>query len=190
MLTRRDLVRLTGAAALAGSVPIRGTAETIITDDGLHRQSWFLDSFLELGPDLEDAAGAGKRFAVMWELRGCPYCRDTHLINFAQPEVSDYIREHFEILQLNMTGDLEVTDFDGTVLSEKRLAEHYGVRFTPTFMFFPDSAEGLADKPVREREVLRMVGYQEPDAFRRTFAFVAERAYETESLADYLARTA
>ena len=46
-------------------------AEAILTDDGLYRQPWFLESFLELADDLEAAAASGKRFAVMWELRGC-----------------------------------------------------------------------------------------------------------------------
>jgi thioredoxin-related protein len=184
-ITRRGLLGATLAGAGAA------TAETILTEDGLHRQSWFLDSFLDLGPDLEDAAAAGKRFAVMWELRGCPACRDTHLINFARPEVSEYIRARFDILQLNLIGDLPVTDFDGSSLGERRLAERYGVRFTPTIQFFPEAAEGLGGLRPRNREVLRLVGYQEPDAFRRSFAYVAERIYETgESLAEWLSRPA
>ena len=187
-LTRRGLMG--GAVGGALAVPaVRGSAETILTEDGLHRQPWFLDSFLDLAPDLGDATAAGKRFAVIWELRGCPACRDTHLINFARPEVSDYIRARFDILQLNLIGALPVTDFDGTSLSERRMAERYGVRFTPTIQFFPERAAGLAELSPRNREVLRLVGYQEPDAFRRSFAYVAEGIYATgESLADWLAR--
>jgi thioredoxin-related protein len=185
MLTRRSLLL---APLALGAAP--AAAEALLGDDGLYRQDWFLQSFLELGPDLEDAAAEGRRLAVMIEQRGCPYCRDTHLINLADPAVSDYIRERFAILQINLIGDLEVTDFDGAALSEKQFAERYGVRFTPTILFFPESAEKLGDHPPREREIARLVGYHEPDAFRRTFAFVHEKAYEHESLADYLARTA
>jgi thioredoxin-related protein len=185
MLTRRSLLLAPLAFAAAPAA-----AEAVLGDDGLYRQNWFLQSFLELGPDLEEAAAEGKRLAVMIEQRGCPYCRETHLVNLADPAVAGYIRERFAVLQLNLVGDLEVTDFDGEALSEKRFAARYGVRFTPTILFFPDSADGLGDLPPREREVARLVGYQEPDAFRRTFAFVHERAYESESLTDYLARTA
>jgi thioredoxin-related protein len=185
MPTRRTILLAPFALAAA-----RASAEPVLGDDGLYRQDWFLQSFLELGPDLDDAAAEGKRLVVMIEQRGCPFCRDTHLINFARPEVTDYIRERFAVLQLNLVGDLDVTDFDGEVLSEKAFAARYGVRYTPTILFFPDAAEGLGDLPPREREVARIVGYQDPDAFRRSFAFVHERAYETESLADYLARTA
>lgn len=189
MISRRDV--LVGAAlAASGAGAARLAAEPVLGDDGLYKQDWFLQSFLELGPDLAEAASGGKRFAVMWELKGCPACRDTHRVNFADPHVSGYIRERFAILQLNLIGDLEVTDFDGSVLSEKALAARYGVRFTPTIQFFPASAEGLGDVPPRAREVLRLVGYSEPDPFRRSFAYVAERAYETESLGSYLERTA
>lgn len=183
MLTRRLLLAGSAAAVFAPSLP---RAEAILTDDGLYRQPWFLDTFLELGPDLEEAAGRGKRLAVMWELKGCPYCKETHLVNFARPEVEGYIRERFDILQLNIIGSREVTDFDGEKLSEKRLAEKYGVRFTPTIQFFPDKAEGLSGKKPRDREVTRAQGYLKPEDFQRLFAFVAERAYERGTLRDYL----
>jgi thioredoxin-related protein len=189
MLTRRQIL-----AAAAAPAPFmaagEGRAEPVLGDDGLYKQDWFLQSFLELGPDLEDAAAEGKRFAVVWEVSGCPYCKEMHLVNFADPAVTDYIRERFVLLQLNLIGSLEVEDFDGARLAERDLASRYGVRFTPTIQFFPESAEGLGDLPPREREVARLLGYQPPDIFRRTFAYVAERAYEDESLEAYLERTA
>ena len=79
-----------------------------------------------------------------------------------------------------------MTDFDGETLSEKRLAEKYRIRGTPTVQFFPPAAAGLAAKAPREREVFRMQGYLEPADFRRVFAYVAENAYERGTLADYL----
>src|ERR1043165_260270 len=143
MITRRML--MTGAAALAASAPAGARADApVLTDDGLLREPWFLESFLELSDDLENAKKAGKRFAVMWELKGCPYCRETHLVNFARPDIADYVRSNFEILQLNIIGSRKVTDFDGSEISEKQLAGRYGVRFTPTFQFFPESAAGLS----------------------------------------------
>ena len=119
----------------------------------------------------------------MWELQGCPYCKKTHLINFAEPEIESFIKERFEILQLNIIGAREVTDFDGEKLPEKELAQKYGVRFTPTIQFFPESAAGLAQKKPREREVERAQGYLEPKPFLAMFRFVSERAYEKGSLA-------
>ena len=182
------------ASFLAGSVanglglldlnPARAGA--VLGDDGLYRQPWFLESFLELVDDLAGASEKKKRFAIMWELRGCPYCKQTHLVNFAKPEIENFIKDRFEVLQLNIIGSREVTDFDGEKLSEKRLAEKYGVRYTPTFQFFSDNVTGLARKKTREREVARAQGYLEPRDFLAMFRFVVERAYEKGSLRDYL----
>ena len=186
MLSRRALV----AGAAGGGLVLRlggpALAQAILTDDGLYRQPWFLESFLELADDLAAAAEKGKRLAIMWELRGCPYCRQTHLVNFAKPEIAGFVRERFDILQLNIIGAREVTDFDGEKISEKRLAEKYGVRATPTFQFFPERAAGLAARKPREREVAREQGYLPPEQFLAMFKFVAERGYENGSLRDYL----
>jgi thioredoxin-related protein len=149
-----------------------------MTDDGYYSESWFLESFLELSDDLAAASACKKRLAIMWELRGCPYCKQTHLVNFAKPEIADYIKEHFEILQLNIVGSREVTDFDGEKLREKAFAQKYAVRGVPTFQFFPDTIAGLAAKKPIEREVARARGYIEPQPFLDMFRFVADRAYD------------
>ncbi|HEY6993196.1 MAG TPA: thioredoxin family protein [Xanthobacteraceae bacterium] len=186
MWSRRTFLAVSVGGGVALHRSRRAFAEAILTDDGLYRQPWFLESFLELADDLDGAAEKGKRLVVMWELRGCPYCRDTHLVNFAKPEIEDFVRERFDILQLNIIGAREVTDFDGEKLPEKRLAEKYGVRFTPTFQFFPERSAGLAARKPREREVARGQGYLQPEHFLAMFKFVSERAYEKGSLADYL----
>jgi thioredoxin-related protein len=183
--TRRSVIA--GGAALGASlVAARARAAAVLTDDGLYRQPWFLESFLELADDLAGAANLGKRFAIAWELRGCPYCRETHLVNFARPDIENYIKDNFEILQLNIIGSRKVTDFDGSEISEKALAAKYGVRFTPTFQFFPETVAGLSDKAAEKREVARAPGYLRPDDFLALFRFVREKGYETKSFRDYL----
>jgi thioredoxin-related protein len=184
MATRRSLIL--GAAAMAvGPGPAR--AETpVLTDDGLYRQSWFIDSFLELGDDLEAARGRNKRLALMWELKGCPYCKETHFVNFGRSDIADFVRANFDILQLNIIGARKVTDFDGSELSEKEIAAKYAVRFTPTFQFFPDGAAGLGEKAADKREVARMAGYYRPDDFLAMFRYVREKAYETRTFREFL----
>src|ERR1700712_2094158 len=184
MLSRRRFIAGCVAGLAAGTMPAQAGA--VLTDDGLYSQPWFLQSFLELPDDLRGAAGQGKRLAILWELKGCPYCKETHLVNFARPEIESFIKEHFEVLQLNIIGSREVTDFDGEKMPEKQLALKYGVRFTPTFQFFPETATGLAGKTPREREVMRMQGYIEPREFLTTFRYVSERAYEKGTLPDFL----
>lgn len=187
MATRRDLLLGAAVAAAGGLIGTRARAEApILTDDGLYKQPWFLESFLELGEDLTAATAAGKRFAILWELKGCPYCRETHLVNFARPDIARYVRENFEILQLNLIGSRKVTDFDGVELSEKSFAARYGVRFTPTVQFFPETLAGLKEKPPEKREVARAPGYLRPDDFLALFRYVREKAYEKQNFRDYL----
>jgi thioredoxin-related protein len=178
---------LLGAAASAAlaSVPARADGP-MLTADGLYKEPWFLDSFLNLADDLEDAHKDGKRFVIMWELKGCPYCKETHFVNFAQPRIADFIKANFAVLQLNIIGSLPVTDFDGTQLSEKALAAKYGIRATPTFQFFGERAGPLKTLPPQKREVARSPGYLLPDDFLAMFRYVRAKAYEKGSFRDFL----
>ncbi|UTD27429.1 thioredoxin family protein [Bradyrhizobium sp. WD16] len=186
--SRRSLLAAFAASALPWRVDL-ARGEALLGDDGLYHEPWFLQSFLDLREDLETARATGKRLAVMWELRGCPYCRETHLVNFADDQVTSYIRANFEVLQLNLVGSREVTDFDGQIASEKDLAQKYGIRFTPTFQFFADSTDGIAAKAPAAREVARAPGYLKPQHFLAMFRFVRDKAYETGSFRDFLAKT-
>jgi thioredoxin-related protein len=190
LLSRRRL--LAGASALLvpalpASAPSPASASQLtVNDDGLYTKPWFLESLLDLNDDLKEASDKGKRFLIMWELKGCPYCKKIHEINFADPAIESFIKDRFELLQLNIIGAREVTDFDGERLPEKAFARKYGVRGTPTFQFFPERADGLAQKAPQAREVARWQGYMDPKPFTAMFRFVADKAYETTSLADYL----
>lgn len=184
VLTRRHV--LTGAAATGAMALARARAEPILTDDGLYKEPWFLESFLDLADDLDTARKEGKRFVVMWELKGCPYCKETHFVNFARPDISNYIRSNFEVLQLNIIGSRKVTDFDGAEIGEKQLAAKYNVRYTPTFQFFPDDAVRLKGLPPEKREVARAPGYLRPDDFLTFFRYVREKAYEGKTFREFL----
>lgn len=117
-----------------------------IGDDGLHKQPWMAVTFKDMAEDLEAAADAGKRLAIIFEQRGCIYCTKMHNEVFSDPKISDYIEEHFMIVQMNLFGDEEVVDFDGEALPEKEMAQRWGVVFTPTMMFMPKDipADGTA----------------------------------------------
>ena len=152
--------------------------------NGLHVQPWFLQSFLDLREDLIEARQKGKRLVLIFEQKGCPYCREMHLTNFANPKIRTYIRKNFEILQIDLWGARKVTDFEGQVLSEKRLARKYQMRFTPTVVFLPvDVPKGKAGKDI---EVARMPGYLRPRFFLIFFEYVNEKAYRFVRFLPYL----
>ena len=184
-ITRRHMLLCSAAALTAVGSGARAEGP-VLTDDGLYKQPWFLESFLILPEDLEEAGKHGKRFAVMWELKGCPYCKETHFVNFARPDITSYIKANFEVLQLNIIGSRKVTDFDGQEISEKELAAKYGVRFTPTFQFFDEDPAALKTLPPQKREVARAPGYLRPDDFLAMFRYVREKAYRDKSFRDYV----
>lgn len=189
MIERRGFLGLgLGLAGSALGTTVRAAAAEapVLNDDGLYEQPFFVQSFLDLAEDLELAADSGKRFAVMWELRGCPYCKETHLVNFADPEIRDFVSGNFDILQLNLIGSREVVDFDGEAMEERALARKWGVRFTPTTQFFPETLDEVAGRKGSEAEVARMPGYFRPPHFLAMYRFVQEKAYETTGFNDYL----
>ena len=194
MFSRRNFGKqalASGLAALASGAVLRRVSaatgsDSLETVDGLHAQPWFMNSFLELPDDLEETRIAGKRFAVIWEQEGCPYCRELHRVNFSRADVRDYIRNHFGVLQLDLLGSRKVTDFDGEVIEEKMLARKWRVHFTPTIQFFPDSLEVVSEKPGGDVEVARMPGYFKPFHFITMFEYVYERAYERVGFQDFL----
>jgi thioredoxin-related protein len=186
LLGRRELIAGGLTLVAAGAASAQGLrVEPTFLDDGRPTQPWFLNSFLILKEDLADAAAQGRRFAILWELRGCPFCLAMHKVNFADPAVNRYIREHFSILQLDLVGPREVTDFDGQVLPEKELARKYGVTGTPTIQFLPERIAPEERRNGKALEVARMHGYLEPDPFKAMFEYVVARAYEREPFDQY-----
>jgi thioredoxin-related protein len=186
MIDRRTVLTGAGAATLLAATRSGAAAAPLPDDSGLYQLPWFLDSFLDLAEDLAQATAEGKRFAILWGLKGCPYCRELHTVNFADPAIEGYIRDNFVVLHLNHIGSREVTDFDGAKIGEKAFGEKYAVRFTPTVQFFPESAEGLKAKWPQEREVARMPGYLKPEPFLAMFRFVREKGYEAGTFQDWV----
>src|SRR5262245_26668219 len=117
--------------------------------------SWFGLSFLVLPEDIAAAAKEGKRLMLYFEQNGCPYCKRMVEVNFADPAIAERIQRRFVPLAINIWGDREVTAPDGTAMSEKKLAAHLKIQFTPTIVFL-DEKGGVA---------LRLNGYYPPDKF-------------------------
>lgn len=151
-----------------------------VGEDGLHMQSWFHESFLDLREDIADAEAEGKRLMIMWEQRGCPYCKRLHEVNLRIPQIVDSISKDFMVIQLNLWGDREVTDFDGEVLKEKDLASKWRVMFTPTLQFFPQTPNDIGTQSGADAEVVRIPGYFKPFHFYFLLHYAKTNGYESE----------
>lgn len=168
-----------GTAAFAKDLP-----EPEMTDDGLYTQPWFLNnSFLDLKEDHAEAAKQGKTLVLLWELKGCPYCKVLHTTNLVRPEILKLAKEKFVVLQLNYLGGRPVIDFDGEELSEKKLRKKYGIRFTPTMQFF---APKISSKKGAKNEAFRMAGYYKPFHFLALLEYVSRGEYKNKPFRKYL----
>ena len=158
--------------------PMLASAEVELGDDGLHKPTWLRDTFLDMREDLDEANALGLRLAIIVEQRGCIYCTRMHNEIFPIPEIDALIRENYYFVQINMFGDLEVTDFDGEVLPERDIVKKWGVFFTPTTLFLrEDVAEGQS---VSEAAAAVM-----PGAFGKwmtldMLTWVVEHGYDTD----------
>lgn len=187
MIDRRSALKLAAGAAVGVAqsvVPSSGARADVaghkLTDDGLHYQPWFENTFLDLREDVAEAAAKGKNLVIFWEQRGCPYCGEMHKVNLSKPEIADYIAKNFYALQLNLYGARKVKDFDGTELEERKLAQRWKVNFTPTVQFFAaDPAQSLG-KTGGDAEVWRLLGYWKPFHFLNSFVYVRDGGYKTE----------
>lgn len=167
---RRLLVLVT---ALAMSLPV---AAAELGDDGLHKPTWLRDTFKDLREDLAEANTEGKRLLVIVEQRGCIYCTEMHEQVFPDPTVDALIRDSYFVVQMNLFGDVEVTDFDGTTLPEKDMAVRWGVLFTPTMLFLPEEvSEG---QTAAQAAVVSMPGAFGVGTTEALLTWVRDRGYE------------
>jgi len=179
-------VALAGARAADPALPPPVGAEAprvepIKEENGLYRQGWFVETFLDLKEDFAEAKATGRRFAIIFEQRGCPYCIKLHTEILPQKYINDYVRQNFFIVQLDLWGDREVTDFDGKNMSEKALAERWGVIFTPTIVFYKDDLAGLEGKWGRQLEAIeRLPLSYGRDTFYDLFVWVRHKLYERD----------
>ena len=166
------------AAALALAALAAPAAAAEIGEDGLHKEAWFAITFKDLAEDVADAAAQGKRVALVFEQRGCIYCAELHEKVLADPEVAEYIKANFMVIQMNLFGDEPVTDFDGEELPEKEMARKWRVVFTPTILFLPETApEGVS---AVDAAVANMPGAFGKWTTLHMFEWVATKGYESD----------
>ena len=139
---------------------------------------WFKESFLIFEEDVQEATAAGKRVMIYVYQDGCPYCNAFVHHNLAQREIESQLREHFDVIALNMWGDREIESITGQRFTEKTFAKAIGVQYTPTLLFLDESGQ----------VILRLNGYVPPPQFKIALDYVAGRKEQALSYQDYYAK--
>ena len=99
-----------------------------------------------------------------------------HETVFSDPDIFSYIMDNFFVVQINMFGNVEVTDFNGETLEERDMVSKWGMLFTPTMMFFP---EDLSDEQsANQAMVAYMPGAFGKETTRNLLTWVVDKEYE------------
>ncbi len=168
------------SAMLLGLMAYGSAHAAMMNEDGLHIQPWFLDSFLELNDDINEADANNKRVALIIEQRGCIYCKKMHEEVLSRDDVREAITADFEMIQINMFGDREMLDLDGEALPEKEMVKKWGALFTPTIMFLPAADEVEEGKPLSQQVKSVMPGAFARGTVLDMFSWVKERGYNKD----------
>jgi len=137
---------------------------------------WFKESFLDIGEDVMEASDEGRHVMLFMHLNGCPYCYKMVEENIKNAPYTDFIKENFDVIALNIRGDREVALNEDVSLTEKQLAERFKVMYTPTIVFLsPDN-----------KVVARTNGYRSVPDFKLVLNYVQEKAYENQQLTQYI----
>ncbi|HEX5128230.1 MAG TPA: thioredoxin fold domain-containing protein, partial [Usitatibacter sp.] len=152
-------------------------AAQVASPQAIDIPKWFSDSFLDLREDVRDAAKEGRRLMLYFGQDGCPYCKALMKVNFGDPQIVAFTREHFVAVALNIWGDREVKWVDGRAMAEKDLARMLRVQATPTLLFLDEKGE----------VVLRLNGWHPPERFRIALDYARLPREGRPAYADYLA---
>ncbi|RBQ31755.1 hypothetical protein CRU92_05965 [Arcobacter sp. FW59] len=140
---------------------------------------WFKDSFLEISDDIEEATENNKHFMIFLDFEGCPYCAKMLKENFVDDnKTSKFIKENFDVIELNLKGSKEVTWIDGDILTEKELTEKLKIQYSPTVLIFGENKNIVA----------KVNGYRNPADFQNIVEYVQAKIYHKMDLATYLSK--
>ena len=164
-------------AVSAATAADEGLTEGLENPGYLDKPAWFKESFLDLREDVEEATAEGKRLLLYFHQDGCPYCAKLLQDNFADREIADTTRKHFDVIAINIWGDKPVTGLDGLETTEKQFASKLRVQFTPSMMFLDEQG----------KLVMRINGYFPPHKFKAALDYVAGKQEKKQKFADYFA---
>jgi len=157
---------------------IPGAAANEADQASVPHPDWFKSSFLDLRVDLAEARAAGKAgLLLFFHTPSCSYCKALLKTTFADASVARRLNAEFDVVALDVLGDVEVTDFDGRGHWASQFAVHEKAHFTPTLVFYGTDGKRL----------LRLAGYHPPERFHAVLDYLEQGRHASQSLRDFLA---
>jgi len=139
---------------------------------------FFDQSFGDFSEELSMAKEEGKSGVfIYFQMDDCPFCHRMKTTILNQPDVVAYFKKHFKIFQVDIEGDIEMTDFDGTVTTQKDFSlKKHRVRATPVMAFFD----------LTGKRIVRYTGATSTKAeFMLLGEYVLNQHYKTSSFTRY-----
>ena len=128
----------------------------------------------------ESAAGKGRKLAVLFEAKGCYYCKKLNTEILTRPDIKRLIEREFELVRIDINSYSSVVDLDGAQMTETTLAKQWKVTNTPTMIFFPADRNAL---PGNEIILSRMAGVPEAGVIKELLYRVSAHGKDPDALA-------
>jgi len=126
--------------------------------------------------DLAAAKGEKKTLMIYFWQKGCPYCGKMEKHVFTDSRVRKKIKKEIYMLEMNIFGAREITDFKGKSTNEKKFAGSQGVIFTPTIIFYNS----------RGKRVFHTYGYWQKSHFLAALYYVRHKIYKKKKFEPFL----
>lgn len=170
------IITLYACSTLLANAAEVSTEGKIVGSKPHSHPDWFKQSFLEIAEDVDEASAEGKHVMLFFDLDGCPYCDRMLQESFNTEPHRHYIQSNFDVIAVNVRGNLDIAFNEETIVTESELADILNVRATPALLFFNENNES----------VVRVDGYRAPERFQQVLEYVATRSYRSTDLAGYL----
>lgn len=134
------------------------------------------ESFIYKGTDLAGLIkGSKKPTIILFEQDNCAQCDELHGDTFRRLPVYKKLQQ-FSIAQIDIRSNEEITAPDGQRMTEKQLAEHLKIQYTPSLLFYDNNSMNS-----EKQLVFRSEAYLKSFHVQALLDYISSRAYITET---------